>query len=284
MRRRALIKSAPVAATLPMAGCLDIDPGDRPDGEGESTYPEEWRHVDPLDSGYVAFEAGAFETTAGDPPAVGDTLDGNEAWQLVTEMSWALRETSFQLAIESDIVEGKFEGTWRQTLWRNAAAGVVYQRQEIEHPEEGHLSVQDYNDGTRYVASDRSGVPAYFYVPEPHWHRDRVDTFLMMPMFQLSEFAAEDTVTVDGTDLRFVRHTDDTPDRLEMESAAFFVGEDGIVRNAHADYGTTPDTPTEDRYAVDAAVEITAGTPEIEEPEWTEKALQEEREPFEGPA
>lgn len=276
------MRSAPVAATLPLAGCLDSDAG--AEADGGPTHPEAWRHVDPLDSGYVAFEAGEFETTGADPPAEGDTLDGNEAWQLVEETAWALREASFQLAIESDIVEGEFEGTWRRTLWRNAGTDVVYQRQEIEHPEEGDATVRDYNDGTRYVATDRGEEVEYYHVPDPHWHRDRVDTFLMMPIFQLSAFEAEDTVTVDGTDLRFVRHTDDTPDGLEMESAAFFVGEDGIVRNGHADYGTEDGTPTEERYAVDAAVEITAGTPTIEEPEWTDEALEEERDPSEGPA
>lgn len=283
MRRRTLMKSIPLAASLPLAGCLDAGPTADPEDD-EPTYPEEWRHVEPLDSEYVTFETGEFGTTAGDPPAEGDTLDGNAAWQLVTEMSWALREASFQLALESHIVEGENEGTWRQTLWRNAEAGVVYQRQEAEHPVEGHLSLHEYNDGTRYVASDRGDETEYFHVPDPHWHRDRVNSFLMMPMFQLSTFEAGDKVTVDGTELRRVRHTDGGSDRLEFESAAFFVGEDGIVRNAHADYETGPDTPTEDRYAVDAAVEITAGTPAIEEPEWTEDALEAEREPFEGPA
>lgn len=43
-------------------------------------------------------------------------------------------------------------------------------------------------------------------------------------------------------------------------------------------------TPTEDRYAVEGGVEITAEIPTVEEPEWTDEALEEEREPFEGPA
>lgn len=282
MRRRALLKTTPIAATLPLAGCLDS----LSSGEDEPTdaAPEGWEAVDSMASEHVTFEPGEFETTAADPPAEGDTLDGNEAWNLVTETSWALREASFQLALESFLVEGEHEGTWRHTLWRNAETDQVYQRQEIKRPDEPYVTIREYNDGTRHVAADRGDGTEHFHVPDPHWHRDRVDTFLMMSLFQLREFEAEATVTVDGTDLRRVRHTNATADDVEMESAVFFVGEDGVVRNGHADYGTGAGTPTEDRYEVDGAVEITAGTPEIAEPPWTDDALDEEKEPFEGPA
>lgn len=282
MRRRTLIKSAPVAATLPLAGCLEPISSD--EGDEGPTYPDEWRSVDPADSEYVTFQEGEFDVTGADPPEEGATLDGREAWRLVTEMAGTLREASFRLALESDIVEGAHEGTWRQTLWRNAEADVVYQRQVIERPDEPDAAIRDYNDGTRYVAADRGEEAEYYHVPDPHWHRDRVDSHLMMSFFQLLEFVVEDTVSVDGTDLRRVRHTDGGADRMEIESATFFVGEDGIVRNAHADYGTAADTPIEDRFAIDGAVEITAGEPTVEEPEWTDDALETEREPSEGPA
>lgn len=282
MRRRTLLKTASAAASLPLAGCLD--PVSSGGDEHSDSYPNEWYHGDPLDAEYVTFEAGAFHTTAGEPPEEGATLDGNDAWQLVTETAWALREASFQLSVKSDIEEGEYEGTWRHTLWRNAESDVVYQRQEVDRADEPDRSIREYNDGTRYVAADRGGESEHFHVPDPNRHRDRVDTFLLMSFFQLSEFEVEDTVTVHGTELRHARHTEAMSDRLEMELATFFVGDDGIVRNAQAQYGTPPETPTDDRYSIDGGVEITAGTPEIEEPAWTEEALEEEREPFESPA
>lgn len=282
MRRRTLLKTAPAAASLPLAGCLDLVSSG--EDEPSESYPDDWYHADPLNTEYVAFEAGAFDTTAGDAPEEGATLDGNEAWQLVTETAWALREVSFQLSVESEIVEGAYEGRWGRSLWRNAKTGVVYHRQEIERQSEPDATVQDYNDGTRYVATDRGGETEHFHVPDPNRHRDRVDSHLLMSFFQLSEFEIQDTVTVDGAELRHARHTEATSDRLEMELATFFVGVDGIVRNAQAQYGTPPGTPTEDRYSIDGGVEITAGTPSIRKPEWTEDALEEEREPFESPA
>ncbi|QLD87724.1 hypothetical protein HWV07_01205 [Natronomonas salina] len=282
MRRRTLLKTAPAAASLPLAGCLD--PVSSGEDEPSDSYPDDWYHADPIDSEYVAFEAGTFDTTAGNPPEEDATLDGNEAWQLVTETAWALREVSFQLSVESKIVEGQYEGRWRRSLWRNAETGVVYQRQEIERQSEPDATVRDYNDGTRYVATDHGGETEHFHVPDPNRHRDRVDSHLLMSFFQLSEFEIQDTVTVDGAELRHARHTEATSERLEMELATFFTGVDGIVRNAQAQYGTPPGTPTEDRYSIDGGVEITAGTPTIEEPEWTEDALEEEREPFESPA
>ncbi len=281
MRGRTLLKSASIPGTLHLAGCLEPISSDETDGE--PTYPDKWRSGDPLDSEYVTFEAGEFDVTAADPPEEGATLDGQEAWRLVTGMAGALREASFRLALESNIIEGAYEGTWRQTLWRNAEANVVYQRQEIERADEPDAGIRDYNDGTRYVAADRGEEVEYYHVPDPHWHRDRVDSHLMMSFFQLLEFAVKDTVSTDGIVLRRVRHTDGGADGIEIESAAFFIDENGIIRNAHADYGTGHDTPTEDRYAIDGAVEIIAGEPMIEEPGWTDDALEDEREPSEGP-
>lgn len=201
----------------------------------------------------------------------------------MTETAWALREASLQLSVDSEIVEGDYEGRWRRTLWRNAETGVVYQRQEMGRQDEPDATVRDYDDGTRSVPADRGGETEHFHVTHPNRHRDRVDSHLLMPFFQLSELEVEDTVAVDETEPRHVRHTEATADRLEMEVTTFFVGDDGVVRNAQARYGTPSRTPTEDRYSIDDGVEITAGMPVIEEPEWTEDALEEEREPFESP-
>lgn len=282
MRRRTLMRTVPAATSLPLAGCLGTSPGDEGDESDDTDeYPEEWRHVDPLASEYASFDAGAFDATAADPPEVGASLDGRAAWELVTETAWALRETSFQLAYDAYIVEGDHAGRWRWTLWRHAGEDVVYQRNEVERENEPDGTFTSYNDGTRYVAAGEGEDVEHFHVPDPHWHRDRVDSHLMMSFFQLLGFEVEDTVTVDGTELRRVRGLDAEPDHLELDSAAFFVGEDGIVRNAHADYESDREEPARDRYAVDGAVEITAGTPTIEEPEWIDDSESEEREPAE---
>lgn len=81
--------------------------------------------------------------------------------------------------------------------------------------------------------------------------------------------------------MRRVRGVGAQPDGFELESATFFVGVDGIVRNAHADFETDRTEPERDRYGVEGAVEITAGTPTVEEPEWIDDAESEEREPSE---
>lgn len=288
MHRRRLLRSAPVVAALPLAGCLgaESEPDDEP-----GDYPDEWRHVDPFDTDIVEFEDGAFDTSAGDPPEEGASLDGREAWRLLTETAWALREASFQLAFESSIVEGDHAGTWRWTLWRNAdadaegvdmGAGVVYQRTEMTLEDEPDGIVRMYNDGTRYVATTEGDETEYYHVPDPHWHSDRVDAQVLMSLLQLLEFEGGETVVVDGTELRRVRHVGAVPDGFEVADAGFFIGLDGIVRNVRADYGSDPQQ-TRAEFATDGAVEITAGTPTIAAPAWIDEAEAETRDPIESP-
>lgn len=279
MRRRALLRTAPLAATLPLAGCLEAVPGgdDDPTGaDGADDYPEEWRHVDPLESDLVTFETGEFETSAENVPEVGATLDGREAWELVNQTQWALEDASFRIALDSYIEEGEEAGTWRWTMWRDADADVVYQRMAVD--EQG-VSSEMYNDGTRYVTHDDGDGTEYYHVPDPHWHRDRVDSHLLMSMVQLLSFEVAASVEADGTELRRLDAVEAGTDEFEVASGSLFVGTDGILRNVHADYATDSERSDRERFATDGAAEIVAGAPSIEEPEWTDEAESEERDP-----